>query len=458
MDTGRVAAAIDYYNDLLETRHLDSTRNLILSATHRHDIAEHGRSLCTAMRPYFITRSTYQEGMRVAQLVQAGVCKVAESLAHDKSLRRSIGIPGYIDHIIDIDREKGAYSVTSRLDSFLLPDAGPKFIESNTDPLIPVIAEVDLAFASMPIACDFGKRYPFQSQRLLDLALDALYIDALRGDHHEHANGGRPSIALIRTDSASITQGDYYRWLAYAAGRGCTVVLAKLEEFEYKNGRLRVERTIIDSLALSSVWDYIINPPDSMKPMLQAIQDGAVRVLNGLSRSVLSAYKNTFEMLSDPRYHYLFNREVSAALIEHIPWTRVVRERTTQYRGKNIDLLPFIADHQEEFVLKPGGGRGGSGVVLGWDCSPEEWKTALHRARTQSYVVQEGIKYRDIRAFHILDNDSVSIQELSADFNPFVWNGERAEGCFVRLSRTKLQNLASGGSIAAVWILEEDAT
>jgi hypothetical protein len=451
MDRGRVAEAIACYNSLLETGHMQSTRDHLLSAVNNYGIADEGRSLCTAMRPYFVTQSTYQKAMRTTQLVYAGIRRVAECLAQDKMLRRSIGIPEHIDGIIEIDREKGAFSVTSRLDSFLGPDGAPRFIESNSDPLLPVVAEVDLAFASLPIAQDFAKRFPFRSLRLYDLALDALHIN-----HREQGKAGLPTIAMIRSQTAAISQGGFYRWLAYAAARGCTVLLAKPEEFEYKDHRLSVDGIVVDSLALSTVWDYILNPPDSMKPVLQAIRDGAVRVLNGLSRALLSSYKNTFEMLSDYRYHALFDREVSMALLEHIPWTRVVRDRTTQYRGKNIDLLPFIADHQEEFVLKPGGGRGGVGVVLGWNCTPEVWKATLRRAQAQSYVVQERVMSLDIVPFHFLDGDTVCIRELSVDFNPFVWNGSRAEGCFVRLSNTRLQNLAAGGSIAAVWILEDD--
>jgi hypothetical protein len=234
------------------------------------------------------------------------------------------------------------------------------------------------------------------------------------------------------------------------------VLLAKPEEFDYKDHRLCVAGTAVDSLAMSTVWEYILDPPESMKPVLQAIRDGAVRVLNGLSRALLSSYKNIFEILSDPRYHALFDRDVSTALLEHVPWTRVVRDRTTQYRGKEIDLLPFIADHQEEFVLKPGGGRGGAGVVLGWTCTPDAWQATLRRAQAQSYVVQERVRGLDIAPFHVLDGATVCVQELSADFNPFVWNGSRAEGCFVRFSSNRLQNLAAGGSIAAVWILDED--
>ena len=49
----------------------------------------------------------------------------------------------------------------------------------------------------------------------------------------------------------------------------------------------------------------------------------------------------------------------------HIPWTRVVEERTHRSSdGKPIDLLPFIEQQRERLVLKPnddyGGRRGGA--------------------------------------------------------------------------------------------------
>jgi hypothetical protein len=450
----QVAEATAYYNELLETRFLDSTRDMMLAAVERHVIAEEGRSLCTAMRPYLVTESTYRAALRSADLIYEGIRRAAEALAGDEALRRKVGIPDYLDRIIELDRERGAcaYSVISRLDSFLTPEGAIMVIEANTDPLVAVIAEVDLVFRSMPIAKAFAKRYPFHSSSLYDLSLNALY-----DNHSKQSGAGTPTIAVIRTDTASVSQrGGFYRWLGYAAARGCNVLLAKPEEFEYKGSGLRVDGTVVDSVALSTAWEYVLDPPDSWRPLLKAIQDGAVRSLNGLSRAVLSTYKNTFEMLTDPDYYGLFDREVLAALNRHVPWTRVVRDRATQYRGKDVDLLPFIADHQEELVLKPSGGSGAVGVVLGWKCTPEVWKNTIRRSHHQSYVVQERVRCVDVEEFHVLRNQSVCVQSLNADFNPYIWNGERADGCNVRLSPTEIQNLVAGGSIGAVWILDED--
>ena len=57
----------------------------------------------------------------------------------------------------------------------------------------------------------------------------------------------------------------------------------------------------------------------------------------------------------------------------HVPWTRVVAERSTEFDGKKIDLLPWIADNREQLVLKPNDDYGGRGIVLGWTVSAEKW-------------------------------------------------------------------------------------
>jgi uncharacterized circularly permuted ATP-grasp superfamily protein len=157
----------------------------------------------------------------------------------------------------------------------------------------------------------------------------------------------------------------------------------------------------------------------------------------------LSDPENTTNLLED---------EIISAIAIHIPWTRRVREIKTQYKGREIDLIPFISSNQSLLVLKPGGDYGGKGVVLGWEATKEEWSNALKNALSSSYVVQERVNVGS-EVYPSLIDGQLDFQERFFDLDPYVWNGEQIEGCGVRLSRAALLNVSAGGGSATPMLI-----
>ncbi|MBB4928210.1 hypothetical protein [Kitasatospora kifunensis] len=77
------------------------------------------------------------------------------------------------------------------------------------------------------------------------------------------------------------------------------------------------------------------------------------------------------------------------ALIErHVPWTGVFPHAAT-----DIDQqLRHAREHQQQLVLKPTGGYGGGGVVLGPAVDTHEWNAALERAVQQGgHILQHHV-------------------------------------------------------------------
>src|SRR5437667_244163 len=75
------------------------------------------------------------------------------------------------------------------------------------------------------------------------------------------------------------------------------------------------------------------------------------------------------------------------AVADHIPWTRVVAERKTEFRSQPIDLVPYILEHRDRFVLKPNDEYGGKGIVLGWTVDQAAWESSVRAALTEPFVV-----------------------------------------------------------------------
>ncbi len=101
--------------------------------------------------------------------------------------------------------------------------------------------------------------------------------------------------------------------------------------------------------------------------------------------------KASLAVLSDERNAGLFDAADQAAIAAHVPWTRVVEERSTVHNGAKVDLLPFIEANQARLVLKPNDDYGGAGIVLGWTVNAEEWRQGIARAVNEPYIVQQRV-------------------------------------------------------------------
>jgi uncharacterized circularly permuted ATP-grasp superfamily protein len=164
--------------------------------------------------------------------------------------------------------------------------------------------------------------------------------------------------------------------------------------------------------------------------------------------------KASLAVLSDERNTDMFTDTERDAIAMHIPWTRVVEERHTQFHGAEIDLPAFVLENRERLVLKPNDEYGGSGIVLGWDVDDAGWEEALQLALAEPYIVQERITLPE-EAYPSLVDGRVEVTDRIIDTAPFVFHGAFMDGCLTRLSSDPLVNVtAGGGSSLATFVIE----
>jgi uncharacterized circularly permuted ATP-grasp superfamily protein len=165
--------------------------------------------------------------------------------------------------------------------------------------------------------------------------------------------------------------------------------------------------------------------------------------------------KASLAVLSDERNAARFDPVERQAIAAHIPWTRLVEERHTEVGGQRVDLVPFIAEHQEQLVLKPNDDYGGAGVVLGWTVDAAGWQDAVTRALAEPYIVQQRVTIPAEPYPGMVDGRLVVLDRM-LDTAPFVLNGDGIEGCLTRLSTAALLNVtAGGGSTVPCFVVEE---
>jgi uncharacterized circularly permuted ATP-grasp superfamily protein len=165
--------------------------------------------------------------------------------------------------------------------------------------------------------------------------------------------------------------------------------------------------------------------------------------------------KASFAVVTDERNAGLFSTAEQEALTAHIPWTRRVEERRTTLDGKAIDLVPFILDNRERFVLKPNDDYGGKGIVLGWTVDAAAWQQAVRTALAEPYIVQERINLPS-EPFPSLVDGTVQVYDRMLDTAPYVCHGAYMDACLTRISTAALLNVtAGGGSTVPTFVVEK---
>ncbi len=439
-DPHRLASARDHFHELLCGAHGTATVEAIVGLHHENRLAT----------PFMVERRSYESWLAIAKRVTDGLARATEQLLADEPLRRRIGLGRHLDPILDFDRRHGGWPLAARLDAFVGLDGVPRFIEYNAESSVHAHAtEINETFAKLPIATAFAERFEF---RTIDLHVPSRA--SIEGELERRGISDRSPVFAVLGD---VPLDDDKRWIPHVAARqGWRVLRVGAADLAYRAGRLTAHDETIDVVVLED-WQNIATKPDTLRPVLDALGDGTVSLPYG-GRGFLAGYKSVFELLSSPEYAHLFDADTNRVLQSHIPWTRVLRARTTSFDGADIDLLPFITEHRERFVIKPSGVSAGAGVVLGWECTDAQWQAAIKVSRAVQSVVQERVDTGPAETYYEVgpDNRTLVAATCHSDLDPCVWGGARVEGTLARVASKGRHNYAVGASIAPIWILEDE--
>jgi len=232
-------------------------------------------------------------------------------------------------------------------------------------------------------------------------------------------------------------------WVDYFRARGLEARIVDPRDTELHAGRLVAGGEAIDLIYKRVLLSELVERGGRDHPVIRAVQSGAVCMVNPF-RCKLLHKKASLAVLSDEQNVGLFSSDERRAIDAHIPWTRVVAERTTRHEGRTVDLLPFIIDRREQLVLKPNDAYGGAGIVLGWEVDTATWERAVRVALTEPFVVQERVPIPS-EPFPSVVDGRVVLADRILDTAPFAYQGTHVEGCMTRLSTAALVNVTAGG-------------
>jgi hypothetical protein len=310
-----------------------------------------------------------------------------------------------------------------------------------------VLAEATLG---MPIIREFMHHYELRLLASRHNVMHAL-LDAYR--QFSGQSKRRPTMAILDWKEVP-TYSEFVLTRDYLLGQGIHCVIADPRNVEYNNGKLTAEGVAIDLIYKRVLINELVERGGEDHPVVRAVRDRAVCMVNPF-RCKLLHKKLSLAVLSDERNHELFTAGEIECIQQHIPFTRRVAEMQTLFHGENVDLLPFIDGNKDRFVLKPNDEYGGTGIVLGWEASDDQWQQALRHASNEPFIVQERIQL-PVESYPVLANGKVSIEPRIEDTAPFVFYGQFMDGIMSRLSTESLVNVtAGGGSSVATFIVAQ---
>ena len=265
---------------------------------------------------------------------------------------------------------------TSRLDAFFGPDGELRFTEYNAEtPAGAAYGDVlSEAFLTSPVVREFSRRY-----RLSPLPARPGVFHALLSAFEQWSGKREPPRVAILDWREVPTYSEFVLFEKYFKDNGLECVIADPREVEYRDGKLLAGDYHITLIYKRVLIGELLERGGLEQPVVRAVRDGTVCMVNPFRCKVLHK-KASLAVLTDERNARLFNREEAQAVADHIPWTRVVEERRTGFGGQIIDLVPFLLDNRERFVLKPNDDYGGRGVVLGWTVDAARWEQAVQAA------------------------------------------------------------------------------
>ena len=434
--------AIEAYHALLNDERAQETQHQLDARLRQRGLYFGERPLMSVLRPRFLTPQQYRFLQdRVAILLRAFDKTYRAALA-DAGMRRQFGLTGWEEELVADDPGVREPSPLSRLDGFFVHARGGfKITEYNAETPAgaaynDVLSEVVLG---LRVLRDFLRGFELRPLLTRHNVLHALL------DAHAQFSGRlnhTPRIAILDWPEVP-TRHEFLLSADYFAAHGIECIIDDPQNAEYSNGRLLVGGAPVDLIYKRVLIAELVERCGMDHAVVRAVRERAVCMVNPFRCKILHK-KLSLAVLSDARNHWLFDPVEIDCINAHVPWTRRVAEMHTTFHDDVVDLMPFLEQNRERFVLKPNDEYGGKGIVLGWLVSADEWRDALAAALREPFIVQERIEL-PVEQYPVLSNGSVRIEDRIEDAAPFCFYGSYVDGVMSRLSTESLVNVTAGG-------------
>lgn len=445
--------AIDTYHSLLTPAVARESYEQLQDQTKRRGLYFGARDIVTVLRPRFLLPAQYDFLRAAIRAVMPAFRKAYLAALADEKIRAQFRLNDWEETMVREHFGFSEPSPSSRMDSFYLPEQGiVQLTEYNAEiPAGQAYADVlSELFYGLRVMGEFQKQYEVRPLPTRNQMLHAL-LDSYR----QWGGTTRPQIAILDWPEVP-TYSEFVLFQEYFASQGYHAEIVDPRACEYKNGKLVAGGFEINLVYKRVLLSELVERGDLglQHPVVRAVRDNAVCMVNPFACKILHK-KASLAVLTDERNQHLFSAAEWNAVQKFIPWTRVLEERKTEYNGEMVDLLPFLAQNKDEFVVKPNDEYGGKGIVLGWTVSPSEWEAILRERVQEPTIAQKRVRL-PAEPYPSFVDDTVQIFDRMLDTDPYLWYGDYMSGSLCRLSTAALLNVtAGGGSTVPTFVIEK---
>ena len=442
---------IQTYHDLLTDEVAQEADFLLRKRLKQRNLYFGNRPLCIVLRPYFYYEDDWLFMKNGLEGVMSAFVKTHKICCENDEYRAKLMLDEYEEELYKLDEGAPLPWTSSRLDTFfVLEDRNLKCVEYNAETPAGIGYNDVLAnvFDQLKPMKHFRKNIDMQPMRSLGTLTRSLVTA-----YQQWGGIEKPRIAIMDWGEVP-TLNEHHITREYFIRDGYESILVDPRAVDYRDGKLMAGDFHITMIYKRVLYSELVEQMGIDNAVLNAVRDKAVFITNSPSAKLMSK-KASLAFLSDENNAHLYDKREQAAIKAHIPWTRVVSEGKTTYGGKEVDLVDFISENRERFVLKPNDDYGGHGVVLGWECSADGWASTLKQALEAPHVVQEKVSMVE-QDFPAWINSELDISKRYVDADPYVFNGDMVYGCLTRLSPQALLNVtAGGGSVVPTYIIKK---
>ena len=405
-----------------------------------------GKTLRALQAPYILSVHDVRELTRSVRMISSLLEQVVQLAMSSVTFMEQVGVSPNLEELALSDSPSRLAIEFARYD-FIPTSGGLRFLEFNVDsPAGAMFSNVlDGEFQKLELARSVGMHSLFTSAPDVEL-----YCDALLAAYKEHARAtvDEPNVAIVDFDGTP-TLPEQELVVQCLIKRGLHAKAVDPRSFEFNNADKGLYH---DGKRYHLVFRRALTPELARRrvliaPFLRALRYADVVTVNPL-RSRLAGNKGVLEILTSTAFDRFFTATENQEKTRLLPWTRKLVERKTDYMGREIDLLPFVASRPDKFVLKPGAGYGGEDVILGPHTPPDEWLKRVDEAVNQQGVVQEYVPVRE-HLTPMVEGTEVVMEKKYLTLGAFAIRGEYG-GCIGRVSSDPVVNVRRGGGVVPV--------
>jgi hypothetical protein len=394
-----------------------------------NNLAPGGKPVCPVLRPHLLTRRQYDNMAKAAESLYSAIDRIRQmALANPAVMARIEMLPAE-KMLAGIDPGYPYLAVTSLLDT-QLHNGTFRFVDCSADGP-PGLVSADVLgeiFYDSPLIKELRKKFKLSRAGGRDKLLNALLTA-----YQVAGKKKFPRIAIVETrppfknapTPESLLLAEHFRQSGYP-----TEVVTP-EQLEYRNGVLaRGDFGIEIVYRRVSAQEFLVRFSLN-HPMVRAYREGAVCMVNSF-RTEMVQKKAIFSLLTDETITAGFPLAERKAIREHIPWTRLMRAQKTTYQDQVVDLVEYVVQHREKFVLKPNDPASDLHSYDGASLDASSWERALRVAMRNPYVVQEKVEL--VQApFPVLQFGKLDIRPMRVEVHPHIYLG-KVEGCSSEIS------------------------